>query len=78
MWCLAGLGAGGPSIKNIAYHLFADDIQLHFSFQPYRLSRLLDYLKASRDLTVENVLQLNADITEVLIVALQNVAPMTK
>ena len=57
---------------DVAYHLYADDIQLQFAFkpsEPYKLSRLLDCLNAIRVWTTENSLQLNADKTEVLVVA---------
>lgn len=61
---------------NVAYHLYVDDIQLRFSFkptEPYRLSRLLDGLNAVRVWTAEHSLQLNAEKTEVLLVAPEKV-----
>lgn len=64
---------------DVAYYLYADDIQLHFSFKPseaFRLSKLLDCLNTIKDWMAGNFLQLNADKTEILIFAPEKVAPV--
>ena len=69
------LGQIISSFKNISYHMYADDIQLYFSFKPnelHKLSVLNNCLNAIRNWMANNFLQLNADKTEVLIFGPEN------
>lgn len=56
----------------LQYHCYADDIQLNVSTKPHeteKLTVLYNGLSAIKDWMANNVLQLNADKTEVFIVA---------
>lgn len=62
----------------INYHMYADDLQLHFSFNHEDLpciSRLLDCLDAVKVWMTDNWLQLNKEKTEILIFAPEAITP---
>lgn len=65
----------------VSYHLFADDIQLYYSFKPaeaHKLSNLIDCLTNIKQWLNNNCLQLNPAKTETLIIAPNSAIPDIK